>query len=236
MNEDIMEFVEQSANEDAEAAILHFEDATGIEHNQVYLDDITYQDGEDGVRAIMTFILDNPKGSMPEDNYGVEIEVAYWVEGDELEGSDSPEDISNQMIETFKDDGAIEASTTITDSTPIMAAGEDDDLGGRSGGFMNDDMFAEDIEDDDIDEQLDDISDTVEDLQDSVDEVEEDDVQIEVNNNIENHYIAECESCQGIFISSVVKSDQYLDKISGVCPLCNKETDQYLKWVVSPLE
>lgn len=235
MDEQTRAYAMQCAEEDAEAAILHFEELTGVAHDTLYVDDIVYRDGADGLQVTMTYAIDHENSSNPNDAYVTEVEVGYWVEGDELECSHSPEDIANELIEAFTSEGAINASTSITAATPITAADEDEEAPSRSS-FMNDDMFAEDVESDDISEQIDDLSDTVDDLQDSVDEVEEDDTQIEVNNNIEHHYIAECESCQGIFISSVIKSDQYIDKISGVCPLCNKETDQYLKWVVSPIE
>lgn len=107
----------------------------------------------------------------------------------------------------------------------IVAADEDED-----------DIFGPDIDeladDDDFNDTLDDVADTVEDIQDAVDEVDEDAVDIEMDNNIANHYIAECDKCHGIFISAMIESDQEVEKISGVCPLCEKETDQYLKWII----
>jgi len=72
----------------------------------------------------------------------------------------------------------------------------------------------------------------IEDIQDSVDDIEEDDINIEIDNNITGHYIAECEGCHGVFISATVESEQEVTKVTGVCPLCQKETDQYLKWVI----
>ena len=30
----------------------------------------------------------------------------------------------------------------------------------------------------------------------------------------------------------MIESDQVVEKISGVCPLCDHETDQYLKWII----
>lgn len=79
---------------------------------------------------------------------------------------------------------------------------------------------------------LDSIADNIEDIQDQVDDVQEDDIDIEMDNNIDGHYIAECEKCHGLFISAVIESDQEVEKISGTCPLCEKESDQYLKWVI----
>lgn len=84
----------------------------------------------------------------------------------------------------------------------------------------------------DITDTIDDLADDVDDIQDSMDEVQEDDVDIELDNNIANHFVAECDSCHGIFISALVESDQEVEKISGTCPLCDKETDQYLKWII----
>lgn len=102
---------------------------------------------------------------------------------------------------------------------------------------LDDEAF--DDADDEVDgimDSIDDVADTVEDLQDSIDEVADDDVQISVNNNIGGHYIAECDQCNGIFISAVVESDQQVDSVSGVCPLCGKETEQYLKWLIQDVK
>lgn len=108
----------------------------------------------------------------------------------------------------------------------VRAAAEDED-------------FLDDFDDEDADgimDAIDDVADNVEDLQDAIDDIDEDEVDIAVNNNIADHYIAECDRCGGIFISAVVESDQEIDHVSGVCPLCNKETDQYLKWVIKATE
>ena len=55
---------------------------------------------------------------------------------------------------------------------------------------------------------------------------------IEIDNNIINHLIAECQNCHGIFISAMVASDQKVESINGVCPLCNKDTEQFLQWII----
>lgn len=93
-----------------------------------------------------------------------------------------------------------------------------------------DDTLPED--DEGLGDTLDNLSDQVEDLQDSIDDVDEDSVTIDTDNNISNHYIAECDNCHGIFISAVVESDQEVNSISGICPLCEKDTSQLLKWIV----
>lgn len=91
-------------------------------------------------------------------------------------------------------------------------------------------------EDDEVVDTLDTVSDKIDDLQDQVEEVDEDEVDIETDNNIAEHYIAECDACHGIFISAMIQSDQEVNNISGVCPLCGKESEQFLKWVVKPIE
>lgn len=107
----------------------------------------------------------------------------------------------------------------------VFAADEDEDMfnPGASDGLLDDGDF---------NDTLDDVADTVSDIQDVVEEIDEDDVDIEVDNNITNHYIAECDTCHGVFVSAMIRSDQIVEKISGVCPLCEKQSDQYLKWVI----
>ena len=83
---------------------------------------------------------------------------------------------------------------------------------------------------------IDDVADNVEDLQDQFDEVKEDEVEIAINNNIADHFIAECDRCNGVFISAVVDSDQKIDHVTGICPLCGRETEQYLKWIIKSVE
>ena len=79
---------------------------------------------------------------------------------------------------------------------------------------------------------IEDIGDAVDDIQDAVDEIEPDDADIDIDNNISNHYIAECELCHGVFISAVSETDQEIEKVHGVCPLCDKESDQFLNWII----
>lgn len=102
-------------------------------------------------------------------------------------------------------------------NAPIMAAGFDDDP----------EMMGDAIED-----TVDDIADAVDDIQDTMEDVEEDDIDIEMENNIANHYVAECDSCHGVFISALVESDQEVESITGICPLCDKDTTQYLYWII----
>ncbi len=110
-------------------------------------------------------------------------------------------------------------------SKRVVAADEDFDE------FNMDDMDGAD-DSDGVMDAVDDVADAVEDVQDTIDDVHEDQTTIQMNNNISNHYIAECDKCYGVFISAVVESDQQIDHVSGICPLCNKESDQYLKWII----
>lgn len=93
-------------------------------------------------------------------------------------------------------------------------------------------VAADEMSDFEITEDIDNIADQITDVQDNLDDVDEDDIEIETENNIVNHYIAECDSCHGIFISAMLESDQAVSKISGVCPICGKETDQFLNWII----
>ena len=95
--------------------------------------------------------------------------------------------------------------------------------------------FAFDVEDtEDMSDTLDDVADTVDDLQDVVDQIDDapQDTILDVDNNISNHYIAECERCHEVFISAVVESDSGMDSVQGECPCCHEQTTQYLKWII----
>lgn len=92
--------------------------------------------------------------------------------------------------------------------------------------------MAAEVDAEDIRETIDDLADSVGEVQDVVEEVSEDDVDIEIDNNISNHLVAECDSCHGVFISAMVETDQDVKSVTGICPLCSKETEQILKWVI----
>jgi len=106
----------------------------------------------------------------------------------------------------------------ITKTKRILAA--DDDL----------------LDDEVVEDVVDELSDTVDDLQEQMDEIEEDEILIEEDINIAGHYIAQCDICQGIFISAVNTSDQVVTSITGICPLCDKESEQFLNWVIEDVE
>lgn len=154
--------------------------------------------------------------------------MEYAVENNYVYASGDVDEFANSLEERYaecedgKDGEPIKASTRIK-RKPIMAA----DIDGE--------------DEDEFVDTVDDLSDSVDDIQDTLDEIdgteiEEDDVDIDLDNNIANHYIAECDTCHGIFISALVESDQEVEKVSGICPLCDKETDQYLKFIIRPVE
>lgn len=111
----------------------------------------------------------------------------------------------------------------------ITAADNVFDTLGEAPGY-EEDVVAED--EDALGDQLDNIEDNLEDVQDAVEDVQEDDVRIDVDNNIVDHLVAECENCKQVFISAMIASDQDVESISGVCPLCGKDTTQQLKWII----
>lgn len=88
----------------------------------------------------------------------------------------------------------------------------------------------------DLVDQVEDAVDTLDDLNDLVNDIDEDEPNIEITNNITNHYIAECDSCHGIFISAIKESDQHIEYIEGTCPLCGKETSQNLNWIIRDVD
>lgn len=79
-------------------------------------------------------------------------------------------------------------------------------------------------------DQLDAIADNIDDLQTAVEGIDEDIVNIDIDNNLANKLIAECDMCKGVFISATMYADPIPDSIQGECPLCGRETTQYLKW------
>lgn len=142
--------------------------------------------------------------------------------------------------QSFKDRLAANDIDVVYSATAIMAADEDDpfaDMGfDDPDGEGGEDADLAPMDDgDSVEDNLDEMSDTLDDLNDALQDFEEDEVDIETENNISDHLVAECEKCHGVFISSVIASDQEIDKISGTCPLCDEECDQYLKWVIKEL-
>lgn len=91
---------------------------------------------------------------------------------------------------------------------------------------------SDDAEDGNLSDNVQDLADNVEELQGELEGVEDDDPNIEIENNIDGRYIAECDRCGEIFISAITESDASMESIHGICPICDHESDQYLKWVI----
>lgn len=106
----------------------------------------------------------------------------------------------------------------------IMAADDFDE----SSIFDDEEGFEEDLGDA-IDEEEGEFE---EEESDNSADMQEDDVNIDVDNNVVNHLIAECDNCHGIFISAMIASEQEIESINGICPLCNKDTTQVLRWII----
>mgnify|MGYP004652337813 CR=1 FL=1 len=121
------------------------------------------------------------------------------------------------------------SKTPVKASTAIMAADGDDffdneDMPGSFGGA--------EPSDNSVGDEIDNLADSVDELQDSIDDVKQDQTELEIDNNIANHYICECDQCHNIFISAIIESDQEIDHITGVCPVCEKESEQRIKWII----
>ena len=134
--------------------------------------------------------------------------IEYVVKGDDVYVGGDVEELAHSFNDRWND--AITAATKIGKKQRIVADDE---------GY-------------DVAESIDDLADAVDDMQDTVDDMSEDEVDIQMDNNITNHFIAECDVCHGVFISALVESDQDVYTITGKCPLCDKESEQYLKWVI----
>lgn len=169
----------------------------------------TYDVDADGQPATATIAYDICDGDV------------FYPEGKSLH--DLEESVYDQLHAVIKENKI--QSATVLHTQKISAADEDVDF---------DDIVEDD--DDGVSDAIDDVSDQIDDLQDQVDEIDEDNIDIEVENNISDHYIAECDACHGVFISAMIESDENVEFISGTCPLCGKESDQFLKWIVRTVD
>ena len=121
----------------------------------------------------------------------------------------------------------IHAKTSINNRKNVFAAGnvfDDANVFGDETEEMETEEtdFGDDTGDEGIDDVVDDMG----------EDGQQDGSTIEIDNNIANHLIAECQNCHGIFISAMLASDQIIESINGVCPLCSKDTEQVLRWIV----
>lgn len=187
-----------------------------------------------GVNENSTEYVDIEFNFSTSDGFKDSIYVTYVTDPEDEEKiyvDTSVDEMRSQVEDDYKawaassENDSIYSSVNISAASYISAAGEDEE------DFDDEDLIDDE---DSISDQLEDLSDDLEDIQDDMNDVEEDNVNIDMNNNIEGHYIAECDRCHGVFISAVSESDQVVEKISGICPLCDEESDQYLKWVIRP--
>lgn len=163
----------------------------------------------------------------------INLSFEYVVSDNEIYCSDDVGSLAKLIKSKLLGDVTAAASDRPLTSVAVTAADDDEDTEEPAvDDFSGFDEFDEFGDPADIADSVDDLADSVDELQDRIDETDPDEVNIDIDNNIDGHYIAECERCHGVFISAVVESDQVVDSISGICPLCEKETTQYLKWVI----
>lgn len=98
--------------------------------------------------------------------------------------------------------------------------------------FEDEEVVEEDVDPDTLIDSINNIQKAIEDVREQIEDVEQDDIDIAMNNNITDHYIAECDRCKGVFISAVSATDTPVESVTGQCPLCKKETTQYLNWII----
>ena len=113
----------------------------------------------------------------------------------------------------------IHAKTNVQPKTKVYAAESDnvfDDLDGFEGADLDGEENAAEV------------------AEDMGEDGQQDGSTIEIDNNIFDHLIAECQKCHGIFISAMIASDQDVQSINGVCPLCSKETEQFFIGIIKP--
>lgn len=145
-----------------------------------------------------------------------------------IEASINYERNSNGIFADSEVGEVTDAILSAIQHTTITAADEDA-MGFDDPAFDED--FASDFSEDDFRPEEDVLLEDEEEYEDP-----ESDIDIETDNNIDGHYIVECDRCHGVFISALVESEQTVEYLSGICPLCEKESDQYVKWVIKPVK
>ena len=91
---------------------------------------------------------------------------------------------------------------------------------------------------DSMQDTVEDMSDTLDDIQDAIEDTDTapSDTILDMENNISDHYVAECERCHEVFISAVVESDTPVDSVEGECPCCHEHTTQHLRWIIRDID
>lgn len=230
--------VKKYAKEDANEVAKIASERLGFE---LKLDHMTfqvtpnYEDPEDdynsGLLTEVTvyFTFTDPETGEPAVNRSF---LEYLQKDDDIFIDKEPHEVATVAVRRIKNG----YRDRIISKTDILAADDDADDPSMDDGFDADPDFDAMDEDASMDDTLDSMADDIEDLQDAVDEVQEDDPSIDIDNNISDHYIVECDRCKGIFISAVIESDQQVRKVTGTCPLCGKETEQLVKWIVRDID
>lgn len=203
----IPQTVKQYAKEDITEAIKKAKKlGTNLKLDTIKFD--AYRAGDDE----NSFSVDAQCKIKTADGKTFEFPIEYVIEGDDVYlGAESMDDLAQSLVDRSKD--SITAATRPRGKKRIVAD--------------------EEIQ---IADTLDDIADSVNDMQDSVEDITEDDPDIEVENDITNHYICQCDVCNGIFVSALMETDQEVDSVSGICPNCGKESEQFIKWIVRELD
>lgn len=223
----------------------------------ITLGNLDFERNEDNIESdveeytvyVTAELITNIKGE-PEDSFDLTWE--YIVTGDDVYVSGDPESIAESILNAYEyhkhhltGSKKIYSNTRIKSirkgkgSTRIknkyIVAAEGDELEEDDESLSNNQYNTGEGFEADFAESVDDLADTAEELQDAIEDIEEDDVDIEIDNNIADHYIAECDICLGVFISATEESNQEVEKTAGICPLCGKESEQYLKWVIKSI-
>ena len=193
----------------------------GYDDEDIYWDDDMYEDDEDTYIIEATFSIND-----------VSVPFTFQYLYDD-QGWASLEFTTKEIYDRYKfyaGDGedVIESSQQIN----ILAAEGDDPFDDMD---FDDPELEDETDNDSLEDSIEDMSDTLDDMNDALNDLEEDPIDIETHNDIENHMIAECEKCHGVFITSIIESDQEIEKVSGKCPLCDEECDQYIKWVIKEI-
>lgn len=204
----------QSIRDIAKKDFKEIEDSINLNQDAVkaHVRSIQYLEKNNTVQCTCTFAFDGSKDE-------IEASINYEDKEDGIYADADTADVATSIL----------SAVDVTASTPIMAADDEEDA------FGFDDPGVADVEDDAFS------FDTPEDetiVEEEAEEIEdpEEEPSIAIENNIAGHYIAECSRCHGVFISALMESDQHVEFLSGICPLCEKESDQYIKWVIKPVE
>lgn len=192
----------------------------------VKIKDISYRNRDNVVTATCKYSVGGEN---------ITASIKYMNDRSDVYSDVTLSDVYRTVLSKYKSKSSLHKITAAEDDEAFAFEGFDDfgtddttDIDSDFGDVSDNNDFRSDFEMDEDSES--------EDIDINYDEDVEEGVTIDTDNNIAEHYIAECNRCQGIFISAVLQSDQAVEFISGICPLCEKESDQYLKWVIKSVD